>query len=110
MPPDGPAEPARDNAADRGARLAAFVERYGPNRKGELIYGWYHQCLERAGIDKERVWYLSNEELTYLSRGETDQVRLSMLVATAGDLDVPPRRVTCYGTARARDLVIERTE
>jgi hypothetical protein len=90
--------------------LAAFFEKYGANRQGELIYDWYHQCLQRAGIERERVWYLSNEELTYLSRGETDRVRLSVLVSTARNLDAPPRRVTCHGTARGRDLTIERAE
>lgn len=98
-------EPSPENA-----RLAAFVQRYGPNRQGELIYGWYSQCLGKAGIDRASVWYLSDQELYYLSKGETDRVRLSMLVSTAPNLAVPPRRVTCYGAARGRDLAIERTE
>jgi hypothetical protein len=109
-PPPPPAAPSHPDATDRDARLAAYVERYGPNRKGELIYGWYYQCLARAGIGREQVWYLTDPELTYLSRGEKDRVRLSLLVSTARDPDVPPRRVTCYGVARGRDLVIERTE
>ena len=93
-PPPRPEEPGQN------ARLAAFFQRHGPNRKGELMYDWYKQCLDHAGIDSERVWYLSNEELTYLSKGETDQIRLSMLISTIRNLDVPPRWVTCYGTAR----------
>jgi hypothetical protein len=90
--------------------LAAFIQTYGPNRKGELIYGWYHQCLARAGIQGERIWYLSHEELTYLSKGATDRVRLSMLISTARDFDIPPRRVTCYGSARGQELTIEQAE
>jgi hypothetical protein len=53
---------------------------------------------------------VSQEELTYLSRGDADRVRLSMLISTSRDFDVPPRRVTCYGTARGRELTIERAE
>ena len=74
------------------------------------MYEWYKQCLAFAGIDSERVWYLSNEELAYLSKGETDQVRLSMLISTTRNLDVPPRRITCYGTARGRDLTVDKSE
>jgi hypothetical protein len=106
-PPPQPQDPV-DGRAD--APLAAYILRHGPNRKGELIYDWYRQCLERAGIDSERVWYLSDEELAYLSRGDTDRVRLSMLISTVHDLAVPPRRITCYGTARGRDVTIERAE
>jgi hypothetical protein len=105
-----PAEPASSSAANQAARLAAYFEEYGPNRKGELIYDWYHRCLQHAGIDPEHVWYLSNEELTYLSRGETDRVRLSMLISADRNLDAPPRQVTCQGTARGRDLTIDRAE
>ncbi len=57
-PPLRPADSADPNADDQNARLAAFIQTYGPNRKGELIYGWYHQCLARAGIQGERIWYL----------------------------------------------------
>jgi hypothetical protein len=74
------------------------------------MYDRYEQCLRFAGVDSERIWYLSSEELTYLKRGETDEVRLSMVVATSGHLDVPPRRVACYGTARDRHLTITRAE
>ena len=74
------------------------------------MYNWYKQCLDFAGIDSERAWYLSQEELVYLSKGETDKVRLSMLISTIRKLDAPPRRITCYGTARGRDLVITRAE
>jgi hypothetical protein len=106
--PSPPPEPPRaGDPSGRSDRVAAFVQRYGPNRQGELIYGWYRQCLDRAGIDREQVWYLSDETLTYLARGETDQVRLSMLVSTSRDLGDPPRRVICNGTARGRELTIE---
>jgi hypothetical protein len=75
-----------------------------------LIYDWYRQCLDLAGVPRERVWYLSGEQLTYLSKGETDEIRLSLLVATDPDLDVPPRRITCYGTAQGRNLTLTRAE
>jgi hypothetical protein len=91
-------------------QLAAFFQKYGPNRQGELIYGWYSQCLEAAGIDRANVWYLSSEELAYLSKGATDHVRLSMLISTARNLDVPPQRITCYGTARGRVLTVEQAQ
>jgi hypothetical protein len=103
-------QPAEPKPADQNARLAAFLQTYGRNRKGELIYDWYRQCLDRAGLEVEQVWYLSQEELTYLSRGDPDRVRLSMLISTSSDFDVPPRRITCYGTARGRELTIERAE
>ena len=75
-----------------------------------MIYGWYRQCLDHAGVDQEQVWYLSDPELTYLTKGETDQVRLSMLISTTRNVDVTPRRITCYGTARGRAITIDRSE
>jgi hypothetical protein len=108
-PPPRPTTPPRDPGQHQ-QRLAAFVQRYGPNRQGELIYDWYRQCLDLAGVPRERVWYLSGEQLTYLSKGETDEIRLSLLVATDPDLDVPPRRITCYGTAQGRNLTLTRAE
>jgi hypothetical protein len=103
-------QPTEPKPPDQNARLAAFLRTYGPNRKGELIYDWYRQCLDRAGLEVEQVWYLSQEALNYLSRGDADRVRLSMLISMSRDFDVPPRRVTCYGTARGRELTIERVE
>lgn len=105
-----PTEPPKGDTAEENAPLAAFFRKYGPNRRDELIYDWYYQCLEHAGLDRERVWYLSDEDLMYLSKGETDQVRLAMLISTTRDLDVSPRRLVCYGTAQGRDLAIERAE
>lgn len=110
-PPVSPAlPPAREDEPREDARLRLFLQRHGPNRRGEIIYDWHKQCLEHVGVDPRQTWYLSNDELTYLDKGTTDRVRLSMLISTDRDLDVPPRRITCYGTAQGRELTIDKTE
>jgi hypothetical protein len=109
-PPPGPVAPPAHDPGSRRERLAAFVQRYGPNRHRELMYDWYRQCLDLAGIARERVWYLSGEQLTYLTKGETDEVRVSLLVSTDPNLDVPPRRIACYGSGKGRDLTLTRAE